>query len=119
MEKKPVMYIFINEDLKMSLGKAIAQCCHIVYLITEDIVRKGYEVFPVTETYITFMKWKQECTKIVLKATTDQLKELMKIRGAYHFIDSGIRGLPDNSLTVVGFAPSTDLDEIAKDYKLY
>ena len=34
-ENNPIMYIFVNEDLKMTTGKTIAQCCHLVYLITE------------------------------------------------------------------------------------
>ena len=52
-----------------------------------------------------------------MKATTEQLQELMKMDNSRPFYDSGDR-LPDNSLTVVGFFPGTDLTEIVKNYKL-
>lgn len=124
-EKKPVMYIFVNADLNMTKGKTIAQCCHITSIITEDIIRKGYEVAPPPSVYFTFMKWRQECTKIILKATTEQLEQLLKLENAYKFVDSctcskdDSHWFPDNSITVVAFAPSIEMSNIAKDYSLY
>jgi peptidyl-tRNA hydrolase len=111
----PIMYIFINSDLNLSKGRMIAQACHVTSIIIENIIRQGYEVAPPPPSYFTFMKWRKQCTKIILKATTEQLKELMKLEGAVHFIDSGDR-IPDNSLTVVGFPPSATMD--VKEYKL-
>ena len=113
----PVMYIFINSDLKMDKGKLTAQACHVTNLITENIIREAYEITPPSKVYFTYMKWKNQCTKIILKATTSELLELMKLPGATSFIDSGSR-IPDNSLTAVGFPPSSDLEEIVKNYKL-
>ena len=109
MEPAPIMYIFVNSDLKMNKGKTAAQACHVTFLITENIIRQGYEVYPTPEVYFTFMKWKKQCTKIILKATTEELIELMKVNGAVSFVDSGDR-IPDNSLTVVGFPPSIGMD---------
>ena len=113
----PIMYIFANGDLRMNTGKTAAQVGHIVGIIIEEIVRIGYEVNPPPKQYFDFCKWKRQCTKVILKATTEQLQELMKMDNARPFYDSGDR-LPDNSLTVVGFFPGTDLTEIVKNYKL-
>ena len=113
----PVMYIFVNSDLNMNKGKTAAQACHVTSQIIENIIREAYEVSPPPQNYFTFMKWKRQCTKIILKATTSELLELMKLPGATHFIDSGDR-IPDNSLTAVGFPPSSDLEELVKNYKL-
>ena len=116
-QKAPVMYIFVNTDLNMNKGKTAAQVGHVVSIIIEDLVRSGYEVCPPTKEYFDFIKWKRQCTKIILKATTKELEELMNKDKARYFIDSGDR-IPDNSLTCVGFFPGTDLDEIVANYKL-
>lgn len=112
------MYIFINTDLNMKKGRICAQAGHIVHKITAKIIRSSYESNRVTQECINFMKWEKEPTKIVLKATTEQLNILMKMNGAEHFIDSGL-GIPDNSLTAVGFYPGTNsIEELVKGYKL-
>lgn len=117
-EKKPVMYIFVNDDLNMPKGMVSAQCCHVTQIITEAIIRQGYESSPPPKVYFTYMKWRVESTTVILKATQDQLYQLLKLPNAYPFTDSGNR-IPDNSLTVIGFSPSTEMDEVAKDYTLY
>ena len=117
MSEPFVMYIFVNSDLNMSKGKIAAQCCHIVGIITEEIIRQGYEIYPPPKTYFDYMKWKNQCTKIILRATTEQLNTLMKLQNARHFIDNGER-LPENALTVVGFFPGSDISDRVKEYKL-
>jgi PTH2 family peptidyl-tRNA hydrolase len=113
-----VMYFFVNTDLKMEKGKMCSQVGHVAQMITEEIVRLGYECNPVPELYYTYMKYKKHCKKIVLKATQEQLLELIKMDGARYVIDAGRTQVPENSLTVVGFAPCNNLFEKFKDYKL-
>lgn len=113
-----VMYIFVNNDLGMTKGKTCSQVGHIVQLICEEIIRSGYEKYPPPEAYIRYMKWKQNCVKIVLKATMEQLNELKKLDEARYIIDSGKTQIAPNSLTVVGFFPSSKMKDIAKNYKL-
>ena len=118
MADKIVMYLFVNTDLNMSKGKMCSQIGHIVQLLTEEIIRAGYEQHPPPESYFTYIKWKSNCTKIILRATTDQLKELIKLKGARYFIDDGKTQVPENSLTVVGFYPNSDMGDTVKDFKL-
>lgn len=120
MEKSsdtPVMYIFVNKDLEMGKGKVASQVGHVVQLITEEIIRSGYEKNPPPAHYFTYMKWKRHCAKIVLKGTTDQLMELSKHAEARAIIDDGQTQVAPGSLTAVGFFPSADRD-IACGYSL-
>jgi len=109
----PIMYIFVNNNLNMSKGKITAQCCHIVQLITEEIIRSGYENNPIPKTYYTYMIWRNNPKTIILKTTENELNELKKIDISRSFIDNG-------ELTVVGFFPSSSstIIEITKKYKL-
>lgn len=115
-----VMYIFVNSDLKMSNGKICSQVGHVVQHITEEIIRAGYEMNPVPSFYKDYVKWKKNygCAKIILKATTTQLKELLEYKDSRAIIDEGKTQVEANSLTVVGFFPSKDMAEIVRDYKL-
>ena len=114
-----VMYIFVNMDLQMSKGKMCAQCCHIVGKIVAEMVKKGYEEYPLSKELLEYKKWENQCTKIILRATQLELDELRKHVNARSFIDSGDR-LPDDSLTVVGFLPTTinAMMNLTKDFKL-
>lgn len=115
----PKMYILINSDLNMSAGKIASQACHITHMIVEELVRNGYEQFPPSNEYMTYMKWSKNCIKIVLKASNDQLLELSKNPMARSFYDGGnTTQVPVNSLTAVGFLPSADLDKLIDEYKL-
>jgi len=114
----PVMYIFVNNDLKMSGGKIASQVGHAVQAITEEIIRMGYERMPPPVQYFTYMKWKHNCAKIVLRGTNEQLLELAKHPEARHIIDEGqTTQVASGSLTAVGFFPSTDRS-IAEGYRL-
>lgn len=116
--KKITMYIFVNKDLNMGKGKICSQVAHVTQLIVEEIIRKGYEMHPPPKEYITYMKWRPNCTKIVLKATEQQLKELMKLKESRYIIDAGKTQIQPNSLTVVGFFPSSEMEDMVKSYKL-
>jgi peptidyl-tRNA hydrolase len=122
IDERIVMYIFVNTDLKMSAGKIASQVGHVVQLITEEIIRKGYEINPTPKCYFDYVKWKKifGCAKIILKANTLQLKELIERDNSRFIIDEGRTQVDPNSLTVVGFYPSStnDMNKITKEYKL-
>ena len=121
MDDKLVMYIVVNKDLKMEPGKVASQVGHVVQLITEEIIRMGYESFPTPQCYIDYIKWKFNCTKIILRATEAELKNLIvNNKNARYVIDQGhTTQVEPNSLTVVGFYPCSNMSELMKNYKLY
>lgn len=116
--KKIIMYIFVNKDLDMTKGKICSQVAHVTQLIVEEIIREGYEAYPPSESYIIYMKWKQQCTKIILKASEEELKELLKLKGARYIIDNGQTQVKPNSLTAIGFYPSSEMEGVVKNFKL-
>ena len=119
MDKKIVMYIFVNSDLQMTKGKTCSQVAHVTQQITEEIVRIGYEIYPTPGAYFTYMKWKFNCVKIILKATEKELTELLKRQDARPFYDSGqTTQVESGSLTVVGLIPCYEIDEFTEKYKL-
>ena len=113
------MYIFVNADLKMTAGKTASQVGHIVHIVVDELVRDGYECFPPSEKSKVYQVWNQCCTKIVLKATEAQLKDLLKRADARPFYDSGrTTQVANNSLTVIGLLPGKPQEELIKDFKL-
>lgn len=114
----PVFYIFINSDLDLSKGQVAAQVSHITHIIVEDLVKKCYEIHPPSKECFVYMKWKTNPTTVILKATTEQLRELTKLEGSKCFHDSGNR-IPDNALTCVGFNPTNTMHDFVKSYKLF
>ena len=114
----PVMYLLINDGLKMGKGKCCSQVGHCVGEITERFIRKAYESKTPPKEYFTFMRWKKNSVKIVLKATEEQMRELMKRDDAVAIIDNGLTQVPNHSLTCIGFYPSSELGDLFKDYKL-
>lgn len=117
---QPCMYIFVNSDLKMSKGRVAAQCGHIVGIVIEKLVRMGYEIYPPPKEYYDFVKWKNNCTKIVLKATTEELLEMSKLDGTYYFEDSNERFHGnDKVMTCVTFNPGNgSVFDFVGNYKL-
>lgn len=118
MEKPIVQYFFVNTELGMSKGKMCSQVAHASQMVTEEIIRSAYESNKPPEYYTTYMKWKKGCAKIVLKATTEQLKELMKMDHCVAIIDSGKTQIEPGSLTCIAFYPSSMLGDLFKGYKL-
>jgi len=115
-----VMYFVINNDLHMEKGKIASQISHATRIITDEIVRSGYENHPVSELYMTYMKWSYNPTTVVLKASEEQLRKIIKeIPEAKHFIDTGnTTKIADNSLTVVVLPPSDKFHDAVKEFKL-
>jgi len=114
-----VMYIFVNSDLKMTAGKLASQIGHIVHVIVDECVRDSYETFPPSAKSLSYQTWNTCCTKIILKASTEQLLELLKRGDARAFYDSGrtTQGTSD-ALTVVGLLPCKPQDTLMEQYKL-
>ncbi len=113
-----VMYIFTNNDLGLKKSAFCPQVGHIVQRITEEIVRSGYEMFPPPPSYFTYAKWSKNCTKVVLKATLEQLLVLKEMKEARFIEDDVKTKIPGRHITVVGFFPSSSMGDIVKDYKL-
>lgn len=111
------MYICVNTDLKMRSGRMAAQVGHIVQTITEEIIRDIYETVPTPSHCLTYMKWKQKCTKVVLGATEEELRQLMTLSQARYFMDN-VMDDEEKQLTVVGFFPSALIKSQLKGFKL-
>jgi PTH2 family peptidyl-tRNA hydrolase len=114
-----VMYIVVNEDLKMKPGKIASQVAHIAGLITEEIIEKSFMINPTPKECIDYKKWKLSGhAKIVLKASKQQMIELINVHKARYVIDEGRTQIEPESLTVVGFYPRSDMKETMKSFKL-
>ena len=66
---------------------------------------------------MNYMKWKKEATKVILRATTEQLNTILRLPNAHYIIDDGKTQIPSNSLTVVGFPPTNMMDDVVKEYQ--
>jgi PTH2 family peptidyl-tRNA hydrolase len=118
MEKPIVQYYIINNDLHMGKGKIASQIAHAAQSITEILIRKAYESRTLSKEYLTYTKWKENCKKIILKAPESELRKLMIRSDCISIIDSGGTQVPPQSLTCIGFYPSSELGDLFKDYKL-
>ena len=124
--KEQCMYIFVNMDLQMGKGKIAGQVGHVVGQIVNDILLKQYQMNienkcsgKTIECYLRYIEWIESShKKVILKATTEQLKKLSEEPEAISIRDEGRTQIAPNSLTVVGFYPNTNLKNKFKDYKL-
>lgn len=105
------MYIVVNDDLKMGKGKIAAQVGHAV----SDMYWTLINGKPIT----SIIPWKQQGeTKIVLKASSEQIDELIKTTNPPIIIhDAGHTQVPEYSLTVIAYYPMRDGSNF-KDFKL-
>lgn len=116
-----IMYILINADLKLSVGQIAAQTAHIVHIIVEENIRNAYELYPITESYVEYMKWCSNPITIVKKAPEEELRKLLILPGAKYFYDdifSKQTKQKSSQLTIIGFNPSSILTDTMKDYDL-
>jgi len=114
-----VMYIFVNDDLKMSKGKIASQVGHVVQKIIEDI----YENISINnkknkDIYNNYISWRDGSKKIILKASITQLHMLLQEYKCFPIYDAGKTQIQPNSLTCVGFYPSNNNQEKFKHFKL-
>jgi len=123
-QKAPyMMYILVNNDLKMGKGKIASQVGHAVGLIIEDIIRNALET-PTPDglsDYQMFLKWKNNCSykKIVLKASENDLLHFIDTEKKCRYVlDAGRTQIAPGSLTVVGFYPRNDMADKLKTFSL-
>jgi len=122
-ENEIKMYILVNSDLDMGKGKIAAQVGHVVGVIVEEIIRNSYEV-PTKESMIDFQyyqKWikNDAFTKIVLRATEDELRQLLNTeKKCRYIIDASRTHNSSRDLTVVGFFPRDDMEERMSKFRL-
>ena len=121
---EPVMYIIINNDLKMSKGKIAGQACHVACDTVIDIELSVAN----SEIYEAYDKWKKEVkAKIVLKATEKELLDFIanysdktKSMWCNHIRDFGRTQIKHDSLTAIAFNPiwKSQTPDIFKKMKL-
>ena len=103
-----VMYIVINNDLKMKKGKIGAQCCHAACMAVQIMER-------CKQTPKFYKNWENNhVPKIVLKANEEEMLSLMKTYSSdkiddywcVHIRDQGRTQIKANSLTALAFRPT-------------
>ena len=119
-EDEAVMYILVNNDLRMEKGKIAGQCCHSACRVTricEYLLNKN-----VYQNWVEFFE-----PKIILKATEEDLNICLK---NFNDINKDIWCIPTRdigrtqitkgSLTTVAFCPiiKKNCPEIIKKLKL-
>lgn len=110
------VYIVVNNDIKMRQGKIAAQVGHIVQKIIEEILYDIYEKGCRQDYCINYMKWKNECTKIILLAGQNDMENMLKNHTHARAFYDDFDGI--DKLTVVGFFPGSIKDEL-NTYKLF
>jgi len=96
MEDELVQYFVVNKELNMSPGKIAAQVAHVATNITYN--EHGTE---------DWEEWfENDQPKIVLRGKEKDLLKLIEM-GAYSIRDNGRTEIPENSLTCVGFPPTS------------
>lgn len=124
-----VMYILVNNDLGMGKGKIAGQVGHVVGMIVEEIImkyieknssqKKSSQDKKLSDSYTRYLKWKKTGhTKIILKATEEQIKSFIGEPESAYVLDMGKTQIAPDSLTVIGFYPSDKLKNKFKNYKL-
>jgi peptidyl-tRNA hydrolase len=100
---EPIMYIFVNSELKMDKGKVASQVGHVVTKIVDKIVSEQYEKNEANQPYID---WKYKHSKlVVLSASQKELSNLAKMDKCVVIQDAGRTQVSKNSLTCIGFHP--------------
>lgn len=112
-----VMYIIINDDLKMQKGKIASQVGHAVQQLIENILEIYSTSKKEKQIYTNYKIWKNGCKKIILKGTHTELLELQINPDAVSIYDAGKTQVEANSLTCVGFYPTNNTNKFKK-YKL-
>lgn len=94
-----VMYILVNTDLKMGVGKKCSQVGHVVAAIVEELAKNKPDIL---------RRYKQDGqAKIVLKASQATMEDLLVRYPAIvrEVHDAGHTQVEAGSLTAIGFFP--------------
>lgn len=114
----PVLYIFVNTDLKLRMGRTAAQVAHVTHIITDTIVRDIYENMPLPEYCYRYLQWCKKPTTVILRATTTELLELLKLSESLPFYDNLESNHSNLELTVVGMYPQLPSKHDFSSFKL-
>jgi PTH2 family peptidyl-tRNA hydrolase len=115
------MYIVLNNDLNMGKGKLVSQGAHAASKVTRVLEQMCYEQTKLNSACIRYKKWTRTGeAKIVLKATTEKLRELLKLPECEYIIDAGRTQIAPDSLTAIAFFPNTKkvMHDVVSDLKL-
>ncbi len=106
------MYIIVNKDLKMGVGKIAGQVGHGVAKLTRILEKNP------TQTYKSWVKTAE--AKIVLKGSEKQMLELSEKYKCIQIHDAGKTQIPEGSMTVIAFPPMeyTEVPEELLEMKL-
>lgn len=110
-----IIYLLVRDDIKMSKGKTVAQCCHAV----EDLIIRCPR--PLLQLYR-----KSNNPKISLKIKDlEQMEDLMSQCSKlgiqyYQVIDAGLTQLKPDTPTVLGIGPvsKSKIKPLIHDLKL-
>ncbi len=113
IQNRYVVYIVVNNSLKMSAGKVAAQVGHGI----GELYEYHYENANKTEKK-NFQTWKQDAkTKIVLSANFEEFKELKKYNSVL-IRDAGFTEVEPGSETVMVFLPMRKSEQLKELKKL-
>lgn len=92
-----VMYIVINKDLGMSIGKTAAQACHACTEYLMHTLQNGTE-----EEVAILNQWhKNAQKKIILRANEKTMHKLESNENHFPIYDLGLTEIAPNSLTAI------------------
>lgn len=106
------IYLIVNSDLQMSMGKIASQTAHGMQYIMEYYLKHDHK-------YKEYCDYKSEgSTKIILKASEKKLLELYHKYPDQCFLvmDAGKTELQPGSITVLAFLP---LEEPLPEFKRF
>ena len=113
------MYFFVNNDLGMGKGKIGGQVGHATQYIMEYIFTQSYE-HGNKELFIKYKQWKMAGSKkVCLKATQEQIDVLKGLPSSFPVIDAGRTQIAPNSMTVVGFLMTNNMEKILPEISTF
>jgi peptidyl-tRNA hydrolase len=117
----PVMYILVNDDLHMSTGKIASQVAHAACDVVIRIITDVFETVKHDIRIVEYFRWLPEPTKIVLRATEQQIRAVMDdfdVSDIAVIVDDGKTEVPPDSLTAIAIRPSVAFRERMSEFKL-
>lgn len=115
------LYLILNADIKFTPGQIASQVTHLTHLLTDEIVRAAYELYPIPEYYLNYAIWNKNPIVIIKRASENELNALRSLPFARSFYDEIYDKQfkrKNKCLTVVGFFPGSVSDDMMIDFKL-
>lgn len=111
---KLVVYLFINQSLKMDKGKIAAQTVHAINGLHRGI---GNEHINVMDRFQSYIYGGNMNVCIAYKANLQQMEEIYATYGGYIVTDAGLTQVAPGSKTVLALYPRVKSEEF-KSFKL-